>query len=332
VSAKISIGYDLGGTSCGIGLFDIESGLLRASSVYKVDSELPGKEIFDGICAATEKLLEENGVDKSDIGSVCFATAGTLGPKGAKDPAQIEHILISPNIPGMNGFPLKDEYLKRFPGVLFLVENDANAAGWAEWFYGTGRDERVRTLIGFTLGTGLGGYVIVDGNMIRPAELGHVVVETDPSAFTCGCGSRGCAEAYVSIGGMKRIARGVMMEAPESKLWEIPPDKLDPLPIANLAREGDRGALLVYAKVGYYLGKLIWNLKRVCEPDAVVFSGNISRSLDLMLPAMQAVLNEDPLIESQPIIKATELGPDKAGIMGAAGLAIKYYKGSFEKT
>ena len=80
--------------------------------------------------------------------------------------------------------------------------------------------------------------------------------------------------------------------------------------------------------MGYYLGKLIWNLKRVCEPDAVVFSGNISRSLDLMLPAMKAVLSEDTLIESQPIIRATELGPDKAGIMGAGGLAIMYYKQS----
>ena len=328
MKAKISIGYDLGGTSCGIGLFDIESGELKASDVHKVDSTLPGREIFNGICEATERLLEENDLGKEDVGSVCFATAGTLGPKGAKDPSEIEHILISPNIPGMNRFPLKGEYLKRFPGVLFLMENDANAAGWAEWFYGIGRDEKVRTLVGFTLGTGLGGYIIVDGNMIRPAELGHVVVNTDPSAFQCGCGARGCAEAYVSIGGMKRIARQIMMENPDSKLWEIPPEDLDPLPIANLAREGDHGALLVYAKVGYYLGKLIWNLKRVCEPDAVVFSGNISRSLDLMLPAMKAVLSEDTLIESQPMIRATELGPDKAGIMGAGGLAIMYYKQS----
>jgi len=326
VGDRIAIGYDLGGTSCGIGLFDIDSGELLASTAHKIDSSLPGEEIFEGICSSTEELLEKQGFTKDQIGAVCFATAGTLGPKGAKDPAEIEQILISPNIPGMNRFPLKREYLRRFPGVLFLMENDANAAGWAEWFYGVGRDEKVRTLVGFTLGTGLGGYIIIDGNMVRPAELGHIIIDSSPSAPTCGCGSRGCAEAFVSIEGIKRIAKQVMLEHPESKLWGIPPDKLDPKPIAELAREGDKAALLVYAKVGYYLGKLIWNLKRVCEPDAVVFSGNISRSLDLMLPAMKAVLEEDGLIESQPMIKATELGPDKAGIMGAAGLAIKYYK------
>jgi predicted NBD/HSP70 family sugar kinase len=117
-----------------------------------------------------------------------------------------------------------------------------------------------------------------------------------------------------------------MLENPDSRLWEIGEDNLDPLPIAKLAKDGDSAAMLVYSKIGYYLGKLIWNLKRVCAPDAVSFSGNIARSLDLMLPSMKMVLNQDPLIEGQPVVQTTSLGEGEAGIYGAGGLAIQAYK------
>jgi len=120
-----------------------------------------------------------------------------------------------------------------------------------------------------------------------------------------------------------------MLETPKSRLWKLfKEDNLDPLPIAQLAREGDSAALLVHSKIGYYLGRLIWNIKRVCAPDAVSFSGNIARSLDLMLPSMKMVLSEDPLIEGQLILQATSLGEGEAGIYGAGGLAIQAYEQS----
>jgi len=329
MNKKISIGYDLGGQGCGIGLFDVESGNLIDSGASKLSNLTSADEIFENICKDTESLLEKNAISVDELVSMCMATAGTLGPKGAIEPIEIDHILISPNISCLNGFSFRKAFTKRFPSVLFLMENDANAAGWAEWFYGIGKRDDVRTLVGFTLGSGLGGSIIIDGVMIRPAELGHVIIDSAPSAPTCGCGTRGCAEAYISIAGFKRIAKQLMLETPKSRLWKLfKEDNLDPLPIAQLAREGDSAALLVYSKIGYYLGRLIWNIKRVCAPDAVSFSGNIARSLDLMLPSMKMVLSEDPLIEGQLILQATSLGEGEAGIYGAGGLAIQAYEQS----
>lgn len=328
MNKKIAVGYDLGGQSCGIGLFDVETGGLIDNGTSKLTDLTTADDVFENICKDTESLLKSNELSVDTLLSMCMATAGTLGPKGAIEPTEIDHILISPNIPHLNGFSFRSAFTKRFPGVLFLMENDANAAGWAEWFYGVGQRDDVRTLVGFTLGSGLGGSIIIDDVMIRPAELGHIRIDSDPSAPTCGCGTRGCAEAFVSIAGFKRIAKQLMIESPDSRIWELDEDELDPLPIAQLANEGDSAALLVYSKVGYYLGKLIWNIKRVCAPDAVSFSGNIARSLNLMLPSMKMVLNEDELIEGQPILQTTSLGEGEAGIYGAGGLAIQAYKKS----
>ncbi len=326
--AKFAIGYDLGGQSCKVGVFDLDTREMLVMGVSKIEGGYSAQKIFEGICAKTEELVTSQGGSMSDVVSACMATAGTLGPKGARGPVEIDHILISPNIPALNGYSFRKEFEKQYPGMLFLVENDANAAGWAEWFYGVGSRDDVRTLVGFTLGTGLGGYIIIDSVMTRPAELGHIVVDTSEEALNCGCKAKGCAEAYVSIDGFRRIARSIMLENLETKLWEIPADKIDPLPIGELARQGDVAAKLVYSKVGYYLGKLIWNLKRICAPDAVSFSGNIAKSLGLMIPTIKLVLSADQLIEGQPIIQATELGEDKAGTLGAGGLAIQTYLSS----
>jgi len=325
MNKKIAVGYDLGGQSCGIGLFHVSSGDMIDNGVSKLSHLKTADEVFESICKGTESLIEKNDLSVDNIVSMCMATAGTLGPKGAIEPIDIDHILISPNIEHLNGFSFRKAFTERYSDVLFLMENDANAAGWAEWFYGIGQKDDIRTLVGFTLGSGLGGSIIIDGVMVRPAELGHLIIDSDPSAPACGCGVRGCAEAYVSIAGFKRIAKQLMLENPDSRLWNIDRDKLDPFPIARLAREGDFAALLVYSKIGYYLGRLILNLKRVCAPDAVSFSGNIARSLDLMLPSMKMVLNDDPLIEGQPILQATTLGEGEAGIYGAGGLAIQAY-------
>lgn len=326
MNKKIAVGYDLGGQSCGIGLFDVETGKLIDDGASKLANLKTADEVFENICEDTESILESNELSVDNLVSMCMATAGTLGPKDAIEPTEIDHILISPNIPHLNGFSFRKAFTNRYSDILFLMENDANAAGWAEWFYGVGQKDDVRTLIGFTLGSGLGGSIIIDGEMVRPAELGHIVIDSEPSAPTCGCGTRGCAEAFVSIAGFKRIAKQLMLENPDSRLWEIDEDNLDPLPIAELAKDGDSAALLVYSKIGYYLGKLIWNLKRVCAPDAVSFSGNIARSLNLMLPSMKMVLNFDPLIEGQPVLQTTSLGEGEAGIYGAGGLAIQAYK------
>jgi len=325
----VALGLDLGGTACKLGVFDVESGsILDNTSSPVKDGKRPGADLFDQFCKAAEGLLRGQGIDPARVVSICVASAGLLGPEGSREPHEFEVVTNSPNIPGINGFNIKEALAARFSNAITFIENDAKAHGWAEWFYGAGQEPDVHSLVGFTLGTGLGGYVVVDGKMIRPAELGHVQVDSSDDAPFCGCGVRGCAEAFVSKVAIRRLGSEFLAEYPDSKLKEIGegPQGFDPLPIAKAANEGDEGCRLLYERVGSYLGRLIWHLKRVFMPDAVICSGNIANDLHLMLPGIMDVLGEDRLFERQPSVRKTSLGPGKAGVIGAGALAIHGYR------
>ncbi|MBI2193140.1 MAG: ROK family protein [Planctomycetes bacterium] len=328
-SPLIAVGFDLGGTACKLGLFDVETGNLLEHTASPVkDGKRPGVDLFNQLCDAAEGLLRGRGLRPEQVVSICVASAGILGPEAAREPAEFDRIVFSPNIPGMNGFNIREGLQQRFPTAITFLENDAKAHGWAEWFHGAGRQPGVHVLVGFTLGTGLGGFLVIDGKMSRPGELGHIRIDTSKNAPFCGCGVRGCAEAFVSKVAIRRIGGEVLIKFPNSKLREIgkSPEGYDPLPIAKAAESGDEGCRHVYDLVGRSLGKLIWNLKRVCRPDVVICSGNIARSLPLMLPGIQAVLEEDRLLPRQPVVQATSLGPGQAGIIGAGALAVHGYR------
>lgn len=325
----IAIGFDLGGTACKLGLFDVESGKLLEHTASPIkDGKRPGAELFNQLCDAAEGLLRGRGLRPEQVVSVCVASAGILGPETAREPSEFDRVVLSPNIPGINGFSIRDALHHRFPHTITFVENDAKAHGWAEWFYGAGQETGVHCLVGFTLGTGLGGFVVIDGKMVRPGELGHIRIDTSRTAPFCGCGSRGCAEAFVSKVAIRRIGGEVLAKFPNSKLKEIgnSPEGFDPLPIAKAAEAGDQACRYLYDLVGRNLGKLIWNLKRLCRPDVVICSGNISHSLPLMLPGIQAVLEEDRLLPRQPMVKTTTLGPGQAGVIGSGALAVHGYR------
>lgn len=326
---QVALGLDLGGTTCKLGIFDVASQKLVDHTTSPIkDGSRPGEDLFEQFCNAAEGMLRGQGMTPDQVVSTCVASAGILGPEGAKEPGQFEQVVNSPNIRGINKFNIKGAIKKRFPNSLTFIENDAKAHGWAEWFYGAGTEVGVHSLVGFTLGTGLGGYMILDGHMVRPAELGHIRLETSDDAPHSPAGEKGAAEAFVSKAGIRRMGGDFLQQYPESRLKEIgeSPAGFDPLPIARAAEEGDEACRLVYEQVGIYLGRLIRVVKRVCSPDVIVCSGNIANDLHLMMPGVQEALNDDPLFPKNPIIKKTALGPDKAGIIGAGALAIHGFK------
>ena len=325
----VALGLDLGGTTCKLGIFDVKTQKLVDHTTSPIkDGSRPGEDLFEQFCNAAEGMLRGQGMTPAQVVSSCIASAGILGPDGAKEPGQFEEVVNSPNIRGINGFNIKGAVKARFPNSLTFIENDAKAHGWAEWFFGAGTEEGVHSLVGFTLGTGLGGYMIVDGQMVRPGELGHIRVETADDAPRSPAGEKGAAEAFVSKAGIRRLGREFLQQYPESRLKDIGerPEGFDPLPIAKAAEEGDEACRLLYEQVGIYLGRLIRALKRVCSPDVIVCSGNIANDLHLMMPGVQEALNDDSLFPKNPIIKKTALGPDKAGIIGAGALAIHGFK------
>ncbi len=321
----IALGLDLGGTACKLGIFDIASGdLLEQISSPIKDGKRLGQDLFEQFCDGAEGMLKSQGLDTAQVTSTCVASAGILGPDGAREPNEFDGVVNSPNIPGLHDFNMREALNARFPHARVFVENDAKAAGWAEWFYGAGKDDDVHSLVGFTLGTGLGGYIIVNGKMVRPGELGHTRLDSSEEAPFCPCGVRGCAEAFVSKVAIRRIGSEVLADFPKSKLKQIgkSPEGFDPLPIAKAADEGDEGCICLYHRVGRSLGKLIWNVKRICQPDVVACAGNIANALHLMLPGIREVLAEDTLLPKQPVVKKSDLGPGQAGVIGAGALAI----------
>ncbi|MDQ1721615.1 MAG: glucokinase, partial [Pseudonocardiales bacterium] len=214
-------------------------------------------------------------------------------------------------------------------GVPVVVENDANAAAWAEYRFGAARDARVAVMV--TLGTGIGGGLVVSGVLYRGAygvgcEYGHMSVV--PDGRRCACGNRGCWEMYASGTALARDARELAAISPVGAhrlmaLANGDPDQLTGPLVTSAAREGDPAAVEIYTAMGRWLGRGLANLAAVIDPTVFVIGGGVSEAGDLLLgPARQAFgesLTGRGFRPAADILLA-ELGPE-AGLVGAADLA-----------
>lgn len=211
-------------------------------------------------------------------------------------------------IAGEAGYPLARVLSGRLGGVPVAIENDANAAAFGEFRFGAGRG--CRHLIALTLGTGVGGGIILDGSLHRGAggsagEAGHVPV--DPRGRRCPCGRRGCLEAYAGARGLLRTAGGIAAT---------------PADLARLARGGDRRALAAFARLGVSLGVAIASFANLLDPERVVLAGGIARSFSLFAGPMREAFAERALGGPRRRLRIVRgrLGDD-AGALGAAALA-----------
>lgn len=216
-----------------------------------------------------------------------------------------------PNIPTLEGMQLGGPLQQRF-GIPVLIENDAAAAAIGEHWLGASR--RARTSIMFTLGTGIGGGLIIDGRPFRgpdgsAGEIGHFCVE--PDGEPCGCGSRGCLEQYASAQGILRMAKRSGLDAAGSK------------DVFTAAIAGDKSAKRVFSEAGCYLGIVAAGLINALNPDMIVFGGKVAGAFDLFAPAMRAEIRRRAFPEPAKrcrIVKS-KLG-DHAGLLGAARSAM----------
>ena len=230
-------------------------------------------------------------------------------------------IVKAPNLPCLDGFRLTaalEEELKR-PAIL---ENDANAAAIGEMWQGAGRGRR--TIVCVTLGTALGGGIILDGKLWRgvnhsAAEIGHMCV--DPfGGVACLCGSRGCLEVYASATAIVRMAREARPRYPESVLR--PSENLTSEEIYRAGTAGDELALEVFRRMGVYLGIGLANLINILNPEMIVIGGGVVNGWDLFAKYMNHEVAERafPLPAAEVRIVPAECGDD-AGLFGAARLA-----------
>jgi glucokinase len=285
----MSIGVDFGGTR-------IKAGVVRDGAVVahaSVATPKGRKAVLDAIA----KLIKS--LDKKPP-SVGLALPGEVDEQGV--------CWRLPNVPGFAGVNILRELTRRL-GCPVACENDATAAALAERVFGHGTRERSFLLV--TLGTGVGGGLCIDGVVRRgrhgfAGEIGHVLVDSSPSALKCGCGARGCMEAYAGTAGVLRVNRELGGKARNLEQ------------VALAARRGEKAGLGAMASMGKALGLGLGSLQNTLDLDAVVFSGGASASLDLIEPALRAALRERafaaPLAQVRLCVSA--LGQD-AGIVGA---------------
>ena len=309
-----SIGVDVGGTKVLGGVVD-EHGLVLAHARRDTPRQ-GGAALTQAIADVALELMKD-----FEIASVGISAAGFVS-------SDRKTMLATPNIAGWNGVNL-DRELGALIGLPLVIENDANAAAWGEARFGAGINEQ--HLMMLTIGTGIGGGVVVNGQLYRgafgiAAEFGHMRVV--PDGHLCGCGARGCFEQYASGNALLRHAREAISASPEVArnllaLGDGTVAGLTGKHITDAARQGDAVALAAFNTTAQWLGAGIASLSVVLDPACVVIGGGVIDAGEILLaPTRAAVERNMPFAGKHPSprIIAAELG-NEAGLVGAADLA-----------
>ena len=310
----LSIGIDIGGTKVLGGVVDTSGKILATSR--KDTPKQGGTALTQTIAVVATELMQNHKAQSVGISAAGFVSSDR------------ETMLATPNISGWNGVNLKNE-ISALIGVPVVIENDANAAAWGEAKYGAGRGENQMMLL--TIGTGIGGGIVVDGKLHRgafgiAAEFGHLRVV--PEGHLCGCGARGCFEQYASGNALMRHAREAIAASPDAShnLLERGNGTIEGLSgkhITEAAREGDHVALAAFNTTAQWLGAGIASLSVLLDPACVVIGGGVIDAGEILLAPTRAAMERYMPFSGKhpsPRIVAAELGND-AGVVGAADLA-----------
>ncbi len=306
---KIAVGVDIGGTFIKLGLVRGKRVLVREK--LSTAAFMSPKELQDGIVDAVHLLVRRS---KARIEGVGVGIPGLV-----RFPSGVVRSCV--NIPGWKDVPLRDLLKKRLH-VEVQVENDVNVMALAEWVYGAGRG--VSNLVCLTLGTGVGGGLVLDGRLYRgmsgsAGEIGHMPLnETGPS---CPCGGRACLERYV---GNSEIVDWVLKRLEKKKRGKITAllngrlEKLTPEVIDRAARMGDTLALDAWKQAGGHIGVMLASVVNLLNPEKIVIGGGISNAGDLLFEPIRDTFRKRAMRGSRdvPIVPA-ELG-SSAGLIGAA--------------
>lgn len=286
-----SVGIDVGGTFGKIGLVAPDGSVLRAVQIPTEAKNGPASFV-----RRAKKILKDWRYDSIGLG----LAGGVDTQKGT--------LLFVPNLPGWTGFSFKSAFKART-----VIENDANAAVWGG--YVAALRKKPRTVVGITLGTGVGGGIIIEGRLHRGAtgsagEVGHQTLELNGPQ--CHCGRRGCLEAYAGTDGIRRIAARLMRRLPSP---------FTPKAIAEAAQAGDRGACKAWEEVGFRLGQGLANIVLILNPDAVLILGGVARAGRLVLDPVRRVFAAQPFRAPFKGLTVSAPADRDWGVVGAALLS-----------
>ncbi|MCF0200145.1 MAG: ROK family protein [Bacteroidales bacterium] len=308
-----SIGIDIGGTNTDIGL-------VRDDGFCMARKNLPTNQYFDAelyvsdICAQIRLLMSENQIDAIEgIGIAapagnfytgCIENAANLNFKGVVDLSRL---------------------FRKHIDVPVVVSNDANAAAYGELVYGGAKG--MQHFVMFTLGTGIGSGVVVDGKLVHgktggAGELGHAILI--PEGRQCGCGRKGCLETYCSATGIRRTALEMLEENPgyDGILSKVAKDELTSKTVGDAAKAGDPLALKVFEKTGYLLGIALANAVTFSGPEAIFLMGGPVKAGEVLMGPVRKSFEENLLytFANSVDVRVSELNGNDVAILGAAAL------------
>ena len=311
---SLTIGIDVGGTKVLGGVVD-ESGKVLTTA-RKDTPRQGGSALTQTIADVAKELLQQHSVSSVGVSAAGFVSSDR------------KTMLATPNIADWNGVDL-DHQLNQLIGLPVVIENDANAAAWGEAKFGAGKNQDHMMML--TVGTGIGGGIVVNGALCRgaygiAAEYGHMRVV--PDGHICGCGARGCFEQYASGNALLRHAREAINASPEVARNLLSRGDgtvagLTGQAITEAAREGDPVALTAFNTTGQWLGAGIASLAVLLDPACVVIGGGVIEAGEILLkPTRESLERNMPFAGKHPYPKiiAAQLG-NEAGLVGVADLA-----------
>ncbi len=313
------IGVDLGGTNIAVGIVNENMELVKKASV-PTGATRPGEEIVADIASLCKKVCEEVGCTLDEVGGIGIATPGTANT----ETGVVEY---ANNLP-FKKFPIADLLSGMLGGkVKVRIANDANAAAWGEAVAGAAKGTRNSVMI--TLGTGVGGGIVLDGKLYSgfngaAGELGHIVIEVDGAP--CSCGRRGCWEAYSSATALIRMTREKLDECRASGRETIMTDKpkISGRTACDAMRAGDAAGKEVYDRYVKYLACGLTNIINIFQPEVISLGGGVSGEGQSLIDSLLPIIRSEQYGGGEVDIPMTEiriakLGND-AGIIGAAML------------
>jgi len=309
---KWYLGIDIGGTSVKVGLCDVD-GALAHTYEGPTETERGRERVLDNIAAHARRCVEEAGMDWGRIRGVGVGIPGQIdAARGVVE--------FAANLP-LSGVRLRD-HLEKVLGKPVRIGNDANVAALGEALSGAGRG--AANSVTYTLGTGVGGGIVVDGRVVdgfsgMGGELGHMTIVPDSEAVRCGCGRIGCLETVASATGIVRMAREAVEQGVRTTLSEA--GALTAKAVFDAAKAGDDTARRIVDRAAHYLGLSMALVAVIVNPERFIVGGGVAAAGEFLLERVRKSFRAHALDRAREgvAIVAAELG-NRAGMIGAAGL------------
>ncbi len=312
MSKKYKIGVDVGGTNIKVALVD-KTGSIVSSDTVPTRAEMGYEYTISNIIKAIQSLMKESKTTKDVIEGIGFGFPGQIDcEKGV--------VRLAPNIPGWVDIPIAEIVSKEF-GIPVRVDNDVRCAALAELNYGAGKG--TKNMICITVGTGIGSGLIVNGKLVRGAsnaagELGHIKLQMENGPI-CGCGDRGCLEAFASGPAIVAMAEEYIKGGKSTKYRKLANPEITPYIVAEAAKQGDVVAKQIFETVGTYIGIGLASVVNLLNPEKIVIGGGVADAGDLLFNPIKAALRKRamPIQGNAVEVVHAELG-NTAGVIGAS--------------